>query len=214
MMSEPDADSLINSIQQRLIAIADNPPYRYVNTSANDRAAHEAQRRSFTGYSNQAIAKVESSLGIRFPTVFRAYLRLMGVTHGDLFRGSNVASIDGFNEHREFAEELMEENSVTWSLEDNAVVFIEHQGYTFCYFIADGGFDSAIHQYVEGEESAKQCSASFAEMISAEVDLAERVNRDFRNAGGYFLTVQGGRVSENHPARASGIRPLDLQDEE
>lgn len=209
-MSQLDADSVINAIRKRLIAIANNPPYRYIDTSAKDRAAYETRKRSFTGYADEEIVAVETSLGVRFPAVYRAYLRIMGITHGDLFRGSNVASINDYKEHRTFAQDLIEEEDVDWQLDDKAVVFLEHQGYTFYYFIADGGFDSAIFQYVEGDEAAEQCSSGFAEMIDAEVTLAEQNNQRSHESGGYFLTVQDGYVSESHPARASGIRPIDL----
>ncbi|QDV30838.1 SMI1 / KNR4 family protein [Planctopirus ephydatiae] len=212
-MPESDADSVIDAIRKRLIAIADNPPYRYVNTSTKDRAVYEANKRSFTGYTEQQIAAAETALNVRFPTVYRSYLRIMGVTHGDLFCGSSVASINDYSDHRKFAEELINESDVKWQLDEKAVVFLEHQGYMFCYFIADGSFDSPIHQYFESDESAKQCSAGFAEMLDAEVALAEQNNRNFRESGGYFLTVQDGYVSHNHPARASGVRPLDLADE-
>ena len=51
-MSESDADSVIEATRQRLLAIVDHPPYRYVDTSSGDRAAYEAQKRSFTDYSD------------------------------------------------------------------------------------------------------------------------------------------------------------------
>lgn len=212
-MSDQNAESVIEAIRNRLIAVADNPPYRYVNTSAKDRAAHEARKRSFTGYTQEQISAVEAQLNVRFPQVYRAYLRIMGKTHGDLFCGSNIASLSDYASHREFAQELITDEELDWALDDKAVVFLEHQGYTFCYFIADGAFDSPIFQYVEGGEEAKQCSSGFAEMVSAEVSLAEQNNHNFLETGGYFLTVQNGYISQDHPALASGVRPLDLPDE-
>ena len=208
----PEAEALIHTARERLIAVADNPPYRYVNTSPEDRAKYEAKKRSFTGYSDEDILAVESRLNILFPEVFRAYLRGMGISHGDLFCGSHVASLESCDQLREFAHELIDNCQVDWQLDDKAFVFLEHQGYTFNYFIADGGFDSAVYQYVEGDSSGHRCAPGFAEFIDGEISLAEKNNRDLRERGGYFLTIADGYVSEEFPSRNSGIRPLDLPD--
>ena len=213
-MSESDASAVIHSFRQRLIAIVEKPPYRYVNTSSEDRAAYEAQKRSFRGYSDDEIDAAESRLKICFPAVYRAYLRIMGASHGDLFCGLNVASLHDYDELREFAKELLNENNVDFQLDEKAVVFVEHQGYSFCYFIADGGFDSPVFQYVEGDRSAKECGDGFGAMIDSEVKLMENNNRTSREAGGYFLTVQNGYVTQNRPALSSGVRPLDLPEED
>ncbi|NET08515.1 MAG: hypothetical protein F6K16_28215 [Symploca sp. SIO2B6] len=213
MSSPSDALCVIEAIRQRLLVVADNPPYRYLNTSSKDRAAYETQRRTFTGYTDEEIAAVESSLGVRLPAVYRAYLQLMDLSHGDLFCGSNLAFIDEYEELRQFAEELLEENDVDGHLQQKAVVFFEHQGYSFCYFIASGGFDTPIYQYVEGRQSIEQAFSGFAEMIDSEVTSIEKSNQDFLEYGGYFLTVENGSVSQQYPARASGIRPLELPEQ-
>ncbi|TWU14653.1 hypothetical protein CA54_35220 [Symmachiella macrocystis] len=210
---DQDADAFIHTIRRRLIAIADEPPYRYINTTPEDRAEYEAKKRSFTGYALEEILAVESRLDIRFPAVYRAFLHIMGISNGDLFCGSNVASLENYDQLQEFAQDLIHECHVNWQLDKKAFVFLGHQGYTFNYFIADGRFDSPVHQYVENDQSGTQCSPGFAEFIDAEVSLAEQNNQNIRDAGGYFLTIADGCVSQEHPTRNSGIRPLDLPDQ-
>ena len=120
--------SEIESVRQRLVQLADNRPYRYKNTTAAARDAYEASKRTFVGFSESEISDCESKLHVRFPAIYRAFLNTMGRKHGDLFCGSNFATLEQLTEHREFAEKLMSENDATWELESNAVVFMEHQG--------------------------------------------------------------------------------------
>ncbi len=106
--------------------------------------------------------------------------------------------------------ELLSETDSTLKLPPEAVVFLSHQGYQFVYVLASGGFDGPPMMWTETEREPKQLARTFAEMIDAELRLAEQNNQNFREMGGYYLTLHpGGGASEYHPALASGDRPLD-----
>jgi hypothetical protein len=60
------------------------------------------------------------------------------------------------------------------------------------------------------DREPRQVASCFADMVEAELRLMECNNRSFRDKGGYYLTLHpGGGRSEEHPALASGERPLD-----
>jgi len=87
---------------------------------------------------------------------------------------------------------------------------LEHQGYTFLFFTGTAEFDVPVMQWVEGNSEPTQAAQSFAVLVDAELRLAESNNRAFRESGGYYLTLfPDGGQREDHPARASGERPLD-----
>jgi hypothetical protein len=128
----------------------------------------------------------------------------------DLFRGSDLAGIAEFEQFRADAQRLLAETDPALSLPPEAVVFLSHQGYTFVYLLAVGGFDSAPMQWSEAEREPRQVAATFAEMVDAELRLMEENNRRFREQGGYYLTLEpGGGARATHPALGSGERPLD-----
>ncbi len=160
-----DADTIIRGWQARLIAMADWPAYVFRNTEADLIDRHYQHVTQFAGYSEADIAAVETSLGVQFPSVFRAYLRLMARSPGGLFRGSDLAGIGEFPQFRQSALDLLAETDPTLSLPPQAVVFMSHQGYTFIYLECAGGFDSAPMQWLEGKPSPKRVADGFAQMV-------------------------------------------------
>ena len=107
----------------------------------------------------------------------------------------------------------MKESKADDGLPSNAVVFLIHQGYTFCYLLAAGGFDSPILNYCEGDTASKQSAASFEEFLQAEVALMESVNRQSLDQGGYFLSIsRDGTVGQHYPAMSEGIRAVERGD--
>ena len=104
----------------------------------------------------------------------------------------------------------MAETDPALVLPPEAVVFLSHQGYTFVYFPATGGFDGPMMQWTEMEREAREVALTFGEMVDSELRLMQSNDRGFREKGGYFLTLHlGGGATASHPARSSGERPLD-----
>lgn len=205
-----DAASIIAGWQRRLVALAETPEYAFRDTPRHMIEQHYRRLTTFVGYSEPEVAAAESSLGVSFPVVFREYLRGMANSPGDLFRGSHLAGIAEFPQFRADALELLAETDPQLSLPPEAVVFLSHQGYTFVYLLAAGGFDGPPMQWTETERQPRQVAATLADMVDAELRLMESNNAASREQGGYYLTLHPeGGSSQSHPALASGERPLD-----
>lgn len=172
-----DATQNITEWKRRLIALAGNPDDASRNTPQYLKLIeHNARWRStFAGYSEAEVARAEIKLGVQFPAVFREYLREMARGHGELFCGSDLAGIDELEQYRADALALLAETDPTLTLPPGAVVFLSHQGYTFLYLVAAGGFDSPVMQWIERDPAPGQVAVGFAELVDAELRLMERL---------------------------------------
>jgi hypothetical protein len=205
-----DAATIIAGWKQRLIALADSPEYVFRDTPQH--LIEEDYRRltAFVGFPEAEVAAAEARLGVRFPTVFRQYLLEMAKSPGDLFRGSDLAGLNEFEQFRTDALALLADTDPALTLPPEGVVFLFHQGYIFVYLLAVGGFDAPPMQWRETEREPRQVALTFAEMVDAELQLMESNSRAFRERGGYYKTLhpEGGDSME-FPALNSGERPLD-----
>jgi hypothetical protein len=192
------------------MALADNPPYVFRDTPQHLIEEYYHRLTNFVGYAEPEVMAAEARLRVKFPAVFRQYLREMAKSPGDLFRGSDLSGIADFERFRADALALMAETDPALSLPPEVVVFLMHQGYTFTYLVAMGGFDGPPMQYVEGARESQQVAPTFASMVDAQLRLMEQNNDGFRENGGYYLTLYpDGGASREFPALASGERPLD-----
>ena len=207
------AEALIAEIERRIGRLAENRAFRFVGT---DRGAAEEYLRDvtmFVGWLGEDVDDLEAELGVEFPTVFRVYVEWTAGGRGALFAGS-AAEPREMAEYRERAAELAASAGAGPFLGDRSVVFLLHQGYSFLYFEAAGGYDAPVFQYVQGEPAPKQVAAGFAELLEAQVRELEELNRLERESGGYLLTVYpGGFTRRVYPARGEGVSPLDMEDE-
>ena len=206
-------------LRDRMIALVDNPPYRFRNTTRAEAEAYQARRKDYRGNTPNEIDDAESSLGIRFPSALRTYFAMMGETAGDLFRGSERARLSDLREHRADADELLEDCSAD-RLPAEAVVFLFHQGYTFSYQLGavttsgkPAPEDGPVYIYVEGDDAPRQAAPSLLAYFEAQVAQHENVARGFREQGGYYLTVSGRQVREQFPALSERPRPLETADQ-
>lgn len=204
------AASIIADWKRRLTALADHPNYVFRDTPQHLIEQHYQRLTTFVGYPEAEVTAAEVRLGVRFPDVFRQYLLDMGRSPGDLFRGSNLAGPAEFEPFRADALALLAETDPALTLPPEAVVFLSHQGYTFVYLPAVGGFDAPPMQWTETHREPRRVADGFAEMVDAELRLMEQNNRAFREQGGYYKTLDaGGGGSMAFPALDSGERPLD-----
>jgi len=139
-----DANAVVEDAKRRLLALAGDPPFRFKETSRTAAQSYMRGMTTFEGCLPSEIAAAESSLGVQFTAVFRAYLRHMGKAPGHLFCGSDVAQPSRFEEFRRFGQELMHETGQSLELPADAVVFLTHQGYQFTFIQPHGGFDSPV----------------------------------------------------------------------
>jgi SMI1 / KNR4 family (SUKH-1) len=194
------------AIEQRLRAMAADPPFVFSDTSDEDAQRYRAKSTTFTGYSPEEGDRIESALGLRLPAALRQYLLTFGKASGDLFEGEDLPGIDEWLEFRMNAEELMRETDPSLALPDGAIVFLFHQGYVFQFVRAGDGDDPKVWTYVEGETSFSESEGTFLDMLDGEVDLLEKNWDGQHDLGGYYVTVGKGGVTLTYPA--AGERPL------
>jgi SMI1 / KNR4 family (SUKH-1) len=206
---DPDARAVIDDLTNRLTAMAVDPPFRFLNTSKSDAEACVQRMTTFRGFSEQEIARAEKQLGVRFPTMFRAYLLMLGQARGQLLCDSKVAGVENFEEFRDDAIQLMSEAGLKESLPPNAVVFLFHQGYSFAYLVAEQTFDTPIYYFAEGDQKLAQIASSFAGFLQANVRRSEQTYKQIYGQGGYYLTIDGDYVTQTYPALSKGDRPLE-----
>lgn len=214
MTDEARALAIVDETVARQRAVVADRSFRFRATHRADAEAYLASLTTFRGCSLEEIAAREVRLGGRFPLVYRSYLRRCGHDPAGLFVGSDV----GFARHddlRAGAEWLLDRGGLTGALPDNADVFVMHQGYSFLYVLADGGFDGPVFGYVEGEEAIEEMFASFEALLDAEVSLIEDNNRASADNGGTWLTVRpdGSKTEMFYPSLLSGERPIEFDDD-
>ena len=207
------AEAVIDGIRQRIKSLAENRAFRFVGTGRAEAEGYLIDLSTFVGCPEADVDDLEAELGVKFPAVFRAYVGNTAGGRGELFVGSD-AEPRQMADYRERAAELIDEAGATDFLDDKTAVFLFHQGYSFLYFKADGGYDAPVFQFVEGEAAPKQLAHGFAEFLDASVRELEELNRAERESGGYFLTVYpDGYTQQVYPALDDGVRPLDMEDE-
>lgn len=206
-----EAILIIEEWQRRLQAMADKPPYVFRETAPQLIEKHHRKLTTFVGYSDILVTEVERRLDVRFSSLFRAYLRQMAKSPGDLFCGSDLAGPIDLEQFRTDASDLIAESGAELMLPADAIVFLFHQGYAFCYVLASGGIDGPVWQWTEGEAAPNQIALSFAEFVNAEIEGMEINHRESHRMGGFYLTLHpGGGQTESHPALNSGERPFDI----
>lgn len=211
MSPQVTAEAIVAAWKSRLVTLADNPEYVFIDTPQELIDRHRARLTTLRGCRDTELEAVEERVGGRFPEVFRQYLLHMGEACGDLFRGSDRAGIRDFDRLRMDAQEIVDDTGGTWTLPTDAAIVLTHQGYTFDYVRAIGGFDGPVMRWTDGKPNEDtQVAATFAHYVDAHLHLMEHNNRRTRETGGYYLTLYpGGGARQLHPARNSGDRPLD-----
>src|SRR5262245_6485897 len=183
---DQDAVAKIDEVRRRLVALAGDPPFRFVHNTAAEAAEYLRNVTTFVGFEEAEVAAAEARLGLRFPAVFREFLLRMGRRHGDLFCGSDLASLEQLEGFKVEARDLMSQAGVDAAVLDRAVVFLWHQGYEFVYFVADGGEDAPVWLYVEGESEPMVAADSFASLMDGELRAAEAGHAAWRRRGGFY----------------------------
>ncbi|MDH4118538.1 MAG: SMI1/KNR4 family protein [Acidimicrobiia bacterium] len=214
MRDQPkSAPKIIDDVVDRLVALERDRTYRFQATRRADAERYVARSGAIVGCSDDELSVREAVLGGRYPDVFREFLLTLGRRSGRLFQGSDV----GFDRHDELgrsAAELLAAEGSDEALPIDAEVFLVHQGCSFMYVRAVGGFDSPVYGFVEGQGTVKVESDSFAALVEAELALMEANDRASRDAGGTWIRVNRDRsITQTFPSRASGERPLDHPDD-
>lgn len=121
-------------IRQRLLALPSAGAYR------------------LEGATDEDIVELEKYAGAKLPAVYEQFLKQLGRSAGELFRGSDYSVSQRFGLRlREHAEDLLRRTGASFALPRSAFVFLMHQGYQFTYFDLDQGDDPPVYYYLEGD---------------------------------------------------------------
>jgi hypothetical protein len=121
------------------------------------------------------ISILEEQVGLSLPEAYKEFLLWMGHGAGRLLRGSHC-----FYEHlvrlQEGARELLEENSFSEILPNDAFVFFMHQGYQFAFFRVSESDDPPIYYYHEAMEQKTftMTHNCFSEFLAEEIEVHAR----------------------------------------
>lgn len=131
------------------------------------------------GFAEEEIHRAEQLSGLRFPAVYRDFLRTCGKSAGRFFKGSHVAAEtpERLLEFRDWAEDLLKESSGGLALSSSQFVFLVHQGYEFTFFVADGDDDPAVFEFIEGDRRFSQVSARLSGFFFASISLQTKAIR-------------------------------------
>ncbi len=134
------------------------------------------------GCSDSDVDRLETSLGVSLPRVYREFLKTMGRSAGRLFVGTDVFYAK-VGELKTWAEEMLQESSSSACLPEDSVVFLMHQGYVFCFFRTSEGDDPPVYRVLEGGAIPERPWESFTEFLMQSVqdciDMIE-IRRSFR----------------------------------
>jgi hypothetical protein len=110
------------------------------------------KEQDLAGANDEEIAELESYARGRLPAVYKQFLKQLGRSAGELFRGSEYAVRQHFDLRlKEHAEELLRRNGASFTLPQTAFVFLMSQGYQFSFFNLDEGDDPSVYHYLEGD---------------------------------------------------------------
>ena len=208
------AEQFVAGIRERLVRLAELRPFRFVATRRAEAEAYLRRLTEFEGFDDGGIYWAARAIRGNLTHVYTAFLRQMGHARGALFEGS-AADADELLDYKPAAEEILRRCGVPSFLDEHSLVFMLHQGYTFCYFQTDYKilYDAPVFQYTECDPAPRPIAPGFAELLDAELTLMEETNRTEREQGGYLLTVEHGFARRTYPALSDAPRPLDTEDD-
>jgi hypothetical protein len=128
-----------------------------------------ASEAELQGCTEAELTHLESTLGLGLPRAYREFLLRAGRGAGRLFRGTDVFYPTLLN-LREWADELLEEDSGRFVIPADAVVIGMHQGYQFLYLRVGEGDDPPVYRYVEGQEDSEKIADAFSRYLADAVD--------------------------------------------
>ncbi len=113
------------------------------------------------------IDRLEIHLGLPIPGAYRAYLGIAGTSPPLELVGSDCHGQYLF-EMRQGAIELLQEMGDPFTLPDDAIVFLMHQGYQFFYFHADGtNEDPPVYYCFEDRNTVERPYEHFSDWVAA-----------------------------------------------
>lgn len=128
-----------------------------------------AGERPLGGLGEAEIREVARHQGVELPAVYARFLSRLGRSAGDFLRGSDFLYPD-LLPLKEYAQQLLEEDEVDFTLGEEHFVFLMHQGYQFLYFDATASDDPPVYLYLEGEGEPSRVADSFSAWLETAVE--------------------------------------------
>lgn len=138
-----------------------------------------------TGCSLEEIQLLEAQLGFQVPLAYKEFLLWMGKDGGPLLRGSDCFYEDIANIQK-WSVELLQENSMPFSLPEDAFVFFMHQGYQFAFVRLSEGENSPAYFYYEGK--VHDDVVVFAESYTAFLTIHVESDLDYWQKNPYWYS--------------------------
>lgn len=140
-------------------------------------ALSPAGEQELEGASAEEIQELERYAGGQLPSVYKQFLKQLGRSAGELFRGSEYSVSQRFHLHlKEHAEALLSRSKASFSLPKATFIFLMSQGYQFAFFPIDQGDDPSIYYYLEGDPTPRQLSPTLSGYLLRCIDECERRN--------------------------------------
>jgi hypothetical protein len=115
-----------------------------------------------TPASMEEVSALEQEMGLTLPAAYKAFLLILGRDGGPDFVGSDC-TIRHLPCLRAGAEDLLRQCGSRYTLPEQALVYLMHQGYYFVYFLADGvSEDPPVFAYLEGDPAPVEKAESFS----------------------------------------------------
>jgi SMI1/KNR4 family protein SUKH-1 len=111
----------------------------------------------FKGCTKDEIEKIMKAQGVkRLPSVFYEYLQIMGDGGLDTVYAGSDWRCDDMTVLKKFMLKNIELHQMDFDLPEDAVVFFNHGGYDYRYFLTDTtGDDPSVYRYIEGDMPVK-----------------------------------------------------------
>jgi SMI1/KNR4 family protein SUKH-1 len=138
-------------------------------------ALPESSEQDLEGASEEEIRELEKYAGGPLPAVYKQFLKQLGRSAGELFRGSDYSVSQRFRLHlREHAEALLLRSNAPFVLPKTAFVFLMSQGYQFSFFYIGQGDDPGVYHYLEGDPLPRQLDATLSGYLLRCIEECER----------------------------------------
>ena len=135
-------------------------------SGSQEQVAKQLREQTTTiGYSNEEIQHAEAETNLRFPLAFQDYLRVFGKRCELLFVGTDLLAWQEFVPARLRAQGELEYWNLPKLVPDDAIVFLEHQGYDWAFIQSeDVGDDPPVYWCNEGG-NREQAAESLTQFI-------------------------------------------------
>ena len=120
-----------------------------------------------SGSTEQEIIAAENKYNLTFPRAYKDFLTICGKDNGDLFCG-DVITLKNFdyinNEGKENYKEAFGKDC-----SEDTIFILEHQGYSFYYFINGPEANPDLFLLVNGDELLHEKFGKFSDLLEKEV---------------------------------------------